>query len=263
MRGLLKTIFRLTMLAFLTVVTQVGGIAYLIGMLLGRSRFRVLAISVVVYTAMTLFIVPPLAASFGRVQLPCATSGDGPVVAATWLTCALNRGYVAPAALAVVADLGRAVAEKFPGSRLTTLEASFPFIDGFPRIPHLSHRNGRKVDLAYFYRDRTDGTPITHGSPSPIGYFLFEQPKAGEKISCSTPSPLRWNFYWLQPNPPAWVIDEERTAFVLRWLKERGNVYRVFIEPYLAARMGVDGGKVRFQGCRAARHDDHIHIDVE
>lgn len=263
MRHLLKTIYRLAVLAFLTALTQIGGIAYLIGMLFGRSRFRVLAISFAAYAVLTVLVVPPLAQSFGRLRLPCSSDGDGPVVAATWLTCALNRGYLAPQALVAVTALGADVAQKFPGSKLTTLEAGFPFIDGFPLIPHISHRNGKKVDLAYFYRNASDGSAIAHGSPSPIGYFVFEQPKPGEKISCSTPSPLRWNFHWAQPASPAWVIDEERTAFVLRWLKERGNVYRIFIEPYLAERMGVAGGKVRFQGCRAARHDDHIHIDVE
>src|SRR6516162_1348361 len=29
-------------------------------------------------------------------RLPCGTSTEGTVVAATWLTCALNRGYVRP-----------------------------------------------------------------------------------------------------------------------------------------------------------------------
>lgn len=263
MLSLIRTVWRLAVFVFLTALTQIGGIAYVLGLALRRGRAGGLLVGLVLYVLATLFVVPPLAASFGRVQLPCSSSGDGPVVAATWLTCALNRGYVAPAALAVVNDLGRAVSERFPGTRLTTLEASFPFIDGFPLVPHLSHRNGRKVDIAYFYRQAGDGTAVPYGSPSPIGYFIFEQQKPGEKISCSTPSPLRWNFHWAQPATPAWVIDEERTAFVVRWLEERRNVYRLFLEPYLAERMRVAGGKVRFQGCRAARHDDHIHIDVE
>lgn len=263
MRGLAKAIYRLAMLAFLTILTQVGGIAYLIGMLFGRSRLRVLTISLVAYALMTAIVVPILAAANDRVRLPCSSSGDGPVVAATWLTCALNRGYLRPTALEAVMALGRDYAQQFPGSKLTTLEAGFPFIEGFPLVPHISHKDGRKVDLAYAYRTAADGTAIPHGSPSPIGYFIFEQSKPGERISCPRPGPLRWNFYWVQPNPPVWVIDEERTAWILRWLVDRPAVAKLFVEPYLAERMGVAGGKVRFQGCNAARHDDHIHFQID
>lgn len=262
MRRLVKTITRLLLLVLFTVLTQVGGLAYLVGIATRRSRLGVLTVSLVTYAVMTAVLVPPLAQMYGRVRLACSSSGDGPVVAATWLTCALNRGYIRADALETVNALGRDASIAFPGSKLTTLEGGFPFISGFPLIPHLSHHDGRKVDLAYFYRTAPGGTPIAHGSPSWLGYFIFEQPKAGERISCSRPGMLRWNFYWLQPNPPAWEIDEQRTAWMVRWLKERGSVTRILIEPYLAERMGVDGGKVRFQGCNAARHDDHLHIAV-
>ena len=35
----------------------------------------------------------------------------------------------------------------------------------------------------------------------------------------------------------------------------------LLLEPYLAVRLGVAGPMVRFQGCRAARHDDHVHVE--
>jgi len=34
----------------------------------------------------------------------------------------------------------------------------------------------------------------------------------------------------------------------------------MLLEPPLARRLGVADTRLRFQGCRAARHDDHIHI---
>jgi hypothetical protein len=40
------------------------------------------------------------------------------------------------------------------------------------------------------------------------------------------------------------------------------GIERIFIEPYLAARLGVSSPLLGFQGCRAARHDDHIHIQI-
>ena len=38
---------------------------------------------------------------------------------------------------------------------------------------------------------------------------------------------------------------------------------KILLEPHLAHRLGVEGRpNIRFQGCRAARHDDHIHVQI-
>jgi hypothetical protein len=257
----------------LTALTQIGGLVLLLGLAISRAlsmrrasawlrRTAVMLAMVASYGAMTAFLVPPLAKARGRVHLPCGTS-DGAVVAATWLTCALNRGYVRPEALALLTVLGDEVGRRFPGSRLTTLEANFPFIDGFPLPPHLSHRDGRKVDLAYFYRSVGGNVAVARGSPSWLGYFIYEQPAPDSPQPCAGRwTPLRWNFDWLQPQPPTWRLDDERTAWMLTWLKDNAQVSRIFIEPHLAQRLNVAGGKIRFQGCHAARHDDHIHIEL-
>jgi hypothetical protein len=257
----------------LTALTQIGGGALLVGLAIGRMpslrhaapwarRAAVTLAALAVYGLMTAFLVPPLAKPMGRVRLPCGTD-DGPVVAATWLTCALNRGYVRPDALALLTALGEEAGRRFSGSRLTTLEANFPFIDGFPLPPHLSHRDGRKVDLAYFYRSHDGDAAIAHGSPSWLGYFVYEQPAAGAPQPCAGRwTPLRWDFDRLQPRPPAWRLDDERTTWMMTWLKDNQQVARIFIEPHLAQRLDVAGGKVRFQGCHAARHDDHIHVEL-
>jgi hypothetical protein len=184
-------------------------------------------------------------------------------VAASSLTCALNRGYVRPELRELLVRLGTAARERFPGSQGTTLEASFPFVDGFPLLPHLSHRDGRKVDLAYFYRDAKSGVALSHGSPAWLGYFVYEEPKAGDPAPCAGRwTPLRWDFAWFQPHPPTWQLDKGRTAWMVEWLKASPAVSRLFLEPHLAERLGVAGGKLRFQGCQAARHDDHLHIEI-
>ena len=54
---------------------------------------------------------------------------------------------------------------------------------------------------------------------------------------------------------PIFKNDEERTRAMTLGLRARPEVTRIFIEPHLADRLGVGGGKVRFQGCQAARHD--------
>ncbi|NNE79114.1 MAG: hypothetical protein HKN18_02480 [Silicimonas sp.] len=68
---------------------------------------------------------------------------------------------------------------------------------------------------------------------------------------------------WLQPLMRDAPLDETLTGDAIRWLKTAlpaGG--KIFLEPHLADRLGVAGDKVRFQGCRAARHDDHIHIQL-
>ncbi len=249
----------------LTLLTQIGGVAYVIALLATRrwrraqlSRWRratyLTVATVFFYTIASIAIVPPLAGLLGRERVPCSS--------ATLAGCALSRTYLKPKTLALIAALDHGMTSRFPRSNVTILEGSFPFFDGFPLPPHLSHHDGRKVDLAFFYRD-ANGQPIASGSPSPIGYFHFQQPRAGEREPCAGRiTPLRWNLAWLQPKEPAWVLDEERTRAMILWLKARPEVTRIFIEPHLAGRLGVNGGKVRFQGCQAARHDDHLHVEI-
>lgn len=249
----------------LTLLTQIGGLAYLVALLATRrwrrsgvSQWRRTAYAatatLLIYAAASLAIVPPLAQLLGRERVPCAS--------APHVGCLLNRTYLRPKTLALITGLNQAMASRFPGSGVTVLDGSFPFADGVPLPPHLSHHDGRKVDLAYFYLD-ANGQPIARGSPSPVGYFHYQQPRPGDREPCAARfTPLRWDLAWLQPEPPAWALDEERTRAMILWLKARPEVERIFLEPHLADRLGVGGGKVRFQGCRAARHDDHIHVEV-
>jgi hypothetical protein len=61
-------------------------------------------------------------------------------------------------------------------------------------------------------------------------------------------------------------LDTARTGAMLKWLVEQGpghGVRRILLEPHMAARLGVTSPLIRFQGCRAGRHDDHVHIDVD
>src|SRR5207249_8987320 len=104
---------------------------------------------------------------------------------------------------------------------------------------------------------------------SPVGYWAFEQPAAGDPSPCSAQSmlSLRWNLDILQDKFPDRMLEPHRTSAALRWLLSEGlrfNVDRIFIESYLVARLGAQASPVLgFQGCRAARHDDHIHIQIK
>ncbi|MEM1278100.1 MAG: hypothetical protein AAGH74_16385 [Pseudomonadota bacterium] len=234
----------------LTLLTQLGGVAWLIAQL---ARHRVLAF-LAAYIA--LWAGAQVTAPFlGRVALSCWPSGA--VQLTSPLYCALNRHYVVPEMRAVLTDLGQAMDERYPGTTTLVLDASFPFIDGFPLLPHLSHQDGRSMDLAFYYR--RDGRYLPGKTPSPIGYFAFEDgptkcPPAG--------TALRWNFHWLPPLWPEMEIDPDRTRLATQILARDPRVQKIFLEPHLKQRLGLTSAKIRFQGCNAARHDDHLHVQL-
>ncbi|CTQ31502.1 hypothetical protein [Jannaschia rubra] len=57
-------------------------------------------------------------------------------------------------------------------------------------------------------------------------------------------------------------LDVPRTRAALDLLAAVARIGKVFREPHLRDRLGVSDPKLRFQGCRAARHDDHIHLQL-
>jgi hypothetical protein len=160
-------------------------------------------------------------------------------------------------------DLSRDVEREFPGTVTLFLDANMPFLRGFPLLPHLSHHDGRKLDIAYYYA-APGGSYLPGRTRSPLGYWAFEQPTATDRSMCPRGSwlTLRWDMSALQDLWPEMRLEPARTRHALRWLAAERRVERIFIEPYLAARLGVSSPLLGFQGCRAARHDDHIHIQI-
>ncbi len=276
-RAPLSAVALILAVMLLTLVTQVGGaVLWLALPLLERLKRRlrpfgnclawcaVIAAFVALYLAVGATLVPWSAAAFGRRPLPCFASAHQPLQAVNPLFCAANRHYARASVHRLLLDLAEAMDVAYPGSRLRYLDAGFPLFDGFPLAPHLSHHDGRKVDLAFYYRSRLDGTAVP--SPSPLGYWAYSGPAPGEERPCqSRRSPLRWDLAWLQPLFESAEIDLERTAALLDWLQRHAGRYRiekVLLEPHLRRRMGLAAGVIRFQGCGAARHDDHLHVEL-
>ncbi len=198
-----------------------------------------------------------VAPAFDRHALPCF--GER-LRSRSALTCLLNRNYVDGELLRLLTNYSDAISETMVPTRTYTLDGSFPF-GLFPMIPHLSHQNGRQIDLAFYYAQKGSTRFETR---SPIGYFAFEYPDT-ERCP-ETSRTRRWDLRWLQPYLRDMPLDEERMRFMLSWLsqhKEEYGIKKVFLEPHLAQKYGNGDDVFRFQGCEAARHDDHIHIEIQ
>jgi hypothetical protein len=251
----------------LTALSQVGGVIYAIALLVrsrvpfARTRVGLAALFVGLY-ALAWFPIERAAAVGGRVGLPCVERGG---LSASVVSCALHRHYATPDLAEIVAALAGDVDARFDGTVTRALDANFPLFDGVPLPPHLSHDDGEKIDLAFYYV--RDGIYQSGALGSPLGYWKFERPRAGEQDACgASAGPLRWDMTWFAPSTRSeLMLDEARTRFALNWLARDGarrGVGKVFLEPHLAERMRVSGDVIRFQGCHAARHDDHIHLQL-
>jgi hypothetical protein len=203
-------------------------------------------------------LVTPAAVSPGLVPLPCAETG--PLRPHTRGYCLTQRHYVREAPRAALLRAATALQARYPGTVIRYMEGSWP-AGTRPMPPHLSHGDGRQLDLALFYVDRR-GRPLER-APTRSGYGAYEPPlKSGDRRCTGATKRARKID---APDPRAdrpWRLDEERSAALIRLLVADSRVRRVFVEPHLKTRLGLGTlSKVRFAGCQAARHDDHLHVD--
>ncbi|MEM6974383.1 MAG: hypothetical protein AAF577_16450 [Pseudomonadota bacterium] len=250
MRPRPRLLFDIAVILGLTILTQLGGIAWL----MARFTRWPLAVFVVSYAGLAIGAAQ-IASAFGRQALSCWD--NGPLQVQSWFYCAANRVYVTAPLEDVLQDAAAAMDQRYPGTITLVLDGSFPLIDGFPLLPHLSHDDGEKADLAFYYRDESGYLPRV--TRSPIGYFAFE---AGPTACPDVWPTLRWDLDALQPVFPAHTLDEGRLKALMTILAADARVGRILLEPHLVARLGLTSANIRFQGCRAARHDDHIHLQL-
>ena len=192
----------------------------------------------------------------GRVPLPC---GGEVLRMQSAFYCVTMRNFVTPELRDVARDTAVAMARDFPGTVTLALDGGYP-LDWLPMFPHLSHDDGEKLDLAFYYMG-PEGAYQPGRTASPLGYFAFET--VDESDACPPEAmTLRWRMAWFRPLLRDLRLEPERTAALVRLLLADSRVGKVFVEPPLAKRLGLSDGKLRFQGCRAARHDDHIHLQL-
>lgn len=269
---ILKTVF---IFLFFTVVTQIGGIPYLLNKLLYRhyisqAKSKVFLYKflgfVIIYSIFTFILIPALAKPFGRVALPITAKQN--VKPLTLMTCLLNRHYVSPELQQILFETASEVSKKYPNSVLNYLDANFPFIDNFPLLPHLSHNDGKKLDLSFCYKDALTNLS-TNAAPSFMGYGICEEPTNSEvNTSDVCTEKGNWHYSFMrnimpQGNKKNFIFDAEKTKFVINSFCSNALISKIFIEPHLKNRMGLTSEKVRFHGCQAVRHDDHIHIEIK
>ena len=272
--ALLRIIWVIIVFAILTIVTQAGGVIYLfsfathkfINNKTSNKYFRGLCKLVsflIIYCIMAFALLPMIAKPFGRVALPVFESNR--LQPQNILTCFLNRHYVNPLLRKAAFDAAQQMNEKHPNTILNYLDANFPFINGFPLFPHLSHDDGKKLDISFCYIDNKTGDE-TNNCPSFIGYGICEEPRPDEKNTAEF-CRKNWQYSFLraivpQGNKKNFRFDSIRTKELVNLFAFSKAINKIFIEPHLKARLSLFSEKIRFHGCRAVRHDDHIHIQL-
>ena len=141
----------LFIVAILTVITQVGGLIWIVSLVFSKKmNWKKRYSFPIIYLLFNLILIPIIAPFFGRVQLPVFVSNIQPQ---NYFYPLAFRNYVTPELRKQLIDASEDLARQ--GIEIDYLDANFPFWDGFPLLPHKSHNDGKKLDVAFQYIDKT------------------------------------------------------------------------------------------------------------
>jgi hypothetical protein len=263
-----KGILHLLIFIFLTVVTQIGGILYVITFLLisnklSKYKLKRALFFITLYFTTTFLIVPEVAPLFGRVKI----ENNKNLEAHNFLTKLFNRNYVTPKMQKVLTSISLKIKKESPSLKVIYLDANFPFFDGFPLLPHLSHNDGKKIDISFIYQTRKGVN--TNTKPSNSGYGIFVVPEKNESNQtniCKKKGFWQYDFtkYFTFGNfNPNLKLSKTATKYLITQILKEKAVSKIFIEPHLKSRLNLHNSKIRFHGCAAVRHDDHIHFQIK
>ncbi len=268
---LLTLIKRSLLLLLLTALTQTGGLVYVLYLVLKRKlnmgwhgfigRLKHFGAFLLLYLLFNLILTPLIAQYFGRVPMPIYHETKiKPANASIWLA---NRHYVKPE----LKNLLLETALSLPSNQVIIyLDANFPCINGFPMTGHLSHDDGEKIDLAFIYSN-SNGEYLNTGK-SYSGYGIVEQPRSNEvdqPAVCEEQGHWQYSFTtkFSVDQHPDYKFDYRANRRLLQSLALHASTGKVFIEPHLKNRLELQWfNKIRFHGCHAVRHDDHIHLQL-
>lgn len=266
MKSTFKIFIRFIVFVVLTILTQIGGVAYILSIWLSKkwhSKFKLksLVVFTVVYLAFTFIVTPLLAPLFGREKVKNSKA----IQPSNYMTIFLNRNYVRPE----MNNLLQEVANDLKDTNITIhyLDANFPFINKFPLLPHLSHNDGKKIDLSFIYQ--TSDGKISSKQKARSGYGVFEEAKTTEfnqVRKCLKNGYFQYDYpkyLTLGEINTDLVFSERGTKIVINSILKQSSLEKIFIEPHLKQRLNLTNAKIRYHGCRAVRHDDHIHIQIK
>ncbi|WP_241448751.1 hypothetical protein [Aquimarina pacifica] len=222
---------------------------------------RPLITFVTVYLIFSLVIVPIVAPIFGREKVKHINN----IYPVNYMTVLLNRNYVRPDLNKMLQNTAKELENT--GIYIHYLDANFPFMDSFPLLPHLSHSDGKKIDVSLIYE--TPEGIISSSQKSMSGYGVFEPPKTKEfnQIAiCLKNGYLQYDF-------PKYVtfgkinknlsFSDAGTKRLIQGFLKSNLLGKLFIEPHLKQRLRLNNTKVKYHGCQAVRHDDHIHLQLK
>ncbi len=264
----LKIVIHSVLIVFLSLVTQIGGLIYLITLFTFRDsqtkkKLKQSLVFISLYLGSTYFIVPQLAPFFGREKIVDSNHLE----VHSWVYKLCNRDYVTSELHSTLHSIADNLNSKYPKLKLIYLDANFPFIDGFPLLPHLSHNDGKKIDVTFIYED--SNAHVVNLKPSRSGYGIYENPRDNESNQTEV---CKSYGYWQYDFPKYLSLgkvnadvqfSKKGTKDLIIKILEEESLQKLFIEPHLKNRLDLSHSKIRFHGCQAVRHDDHIHFLVK
>jgi hypothetical protein len=263
---LLNGFIKIILFTFLTIVTQIGGLLYVLSEIIFKSfgidnKVYRTAGFIGLYALFTFIVVPFIASKFGREPIHHSTK----VTPTTFMTVVLNRNYVSPK----MNRLLKNVSENLNGTEVNInyLDANFPFFDKFPLLPHLSHNDGKKLDISLIYE--TSSGEISTKQKSNSGYGVFEGPMENEfdQIDkCYKNGFFQYSYpkyLTLGTKNTDLKFSENGTLELIQAILKTQDLGALFIEPHLKERLKLSDGRIKYHGCKAVRHDDHIHLQLK
>jgi len=215
------------------------------------------------YLLVTFLLVPLTAPVFGRERIK-----ETHILSAhSFFYKLMNRNYVRPELNEALQKISIGLSKKHQGIKVIYLDANFPFFNKFPLLPHLSHNDGKKIDITLIYQ--LQNGKLTNKKPSVSGYGIYEGPRPHEydQISiCKSKGNWQYDFpkylTFGRVNKEISFSEKGTRNLVLETIKLK-NIGKILIEPHLKSRLNLNYNKVRYHGCHAVRHDDLIHIQLK
>ncbi len=259
MRKIKIVLLHLLCFVVLTALSQVGGVLWLFSLFLSiKLKKKKRYVFPIVYLIFNVLIIPPIANQLGRKKLPVFQRQLQPK---NLFYPLLFRNYVDEDLEMVLKMSSSKLFKKDIG--ITYLDANFPFLDGFPLLPHRSHDDGKKIDISFMYLD--DKGKSTNKKPSISGYGVYVNETNITTNNCLKKGYWQYDFpkYLTFGTINMLKLDEIKTRSIIEEFLSHRKTEKIFIEPYIKQNLNLNSNKIRFHGCKAVRHDDHIHLQTK